>query len=120
MRPRWLALALICIPCVASATDWTIALSGGLAALPDEGSQPFVAATLSRDIGALQLRGGVAWYGGDGEADPAALLPAETWQATIGAGYATGPVLIDFYASLGRRRFDPAVRDAQSGRVIRI
>ncbi len=119
MRPRLLALALTLVPSAASARDWTLELSGGLAALPDEGSQPFVAAMLSRQMGALQLRGGVAWYGGDDEADPAALLPAETWQATVGAGYIAGPVLVDVFASLGRRRFDPVVRDIQNGRSIR-
>lgn len=121
MRPRCFALALICLPGAAPAANWTLELSGGLAALPDQGSQPFVAATLSRDLGALQLRGGIAWYGGadEGEATPDALLPAATWQATAGIGYATGPVLIDLYASVGRRRFDPIVRDVQNGRTIR-
>jgi hypothetical protein len=121
MRLRYVALALICLPGAASAANWTLELSGGLAALPDEGSQPFMAATLSRDLGAWQLRGGLAWYGGsdDEEARPTALLPAATWQATAGVGYVTGPVLIDVYASVGRRRFDPVVRDIQNGRTIR-
>ncbi len=120
MRPRCFVLALVCLPATASAANWTLELSGGLASLPNEGSQPFVATTLSRDLGALQLRGGLAWYGGsDGETASVALLPAETWQATIGAGFATGPVLVDVYASLGRRRFDPIVRDLQNNQVIR-
>jgi hypothetical protein len=120
MRPRCLVLALLCLPGTASAANWTLELSGGLAALPDEGSQPFLAATLSRDLGALQLRGGIAWYGGsDEEAAAMALLPAETWQATVGAGYLTGRVLIDVYASVGRRRFDPVVRDLRNNQVFR-
>ena len=120
MRLQGLALALICLPGTASAANWTLELSGGLAALPDEGSQPFVAAALSRDLGALQLRGGLAWYGGgEDEARPAALLPAATWQATAGLGYVAGRVLVDVYASVGRRRFDPVVRDLQNGRTLR-
>lgn len=120
MRQACLALALTCLPGTASAANWTLELSGGLASLPDEGSQPFLSAGLSRDLGALQLRGGVAWYGGtDEDAASTALLPAETWQATVGAGYATGPVLIDVYASIGRRRFDPVVRDLRNNQVIR-
>jgi len=119
MRPRCLALALLLVPGAASASNWALELSGGLAALPDEGSQPFVSAMLSRQMGAVQLRGGVAWYGGDDEADPADLLPAETWQATVGAGFVTGPVLVDVYASVGRRRFDPVVRDLRNNQVIR-
>jgi hypothetical protein len=120
MRNAYLAAALLCLPGTASAANWTLELSGGLAALPDEGSQPFLAATLSRERGALQLRGGIAWYGGsDEEAAAMALLPAETWQATLGAGHAAGPVLIDVYASVGRRRFNPVVRDLRNNQVIR-
>lgn len=121
MRHGCLLLALIAMPGAASAANWTLELSGGLAALPDEGSQPFAAATLSRDLGAWQLRGGLAWHGGgdEDEARPAALLPAATWQATAGVGTVAGRVLIDVYASVGRRRFDPVVRDIQNGRTIR-
>lgn len=120
MRSRCLALALLLVPTAASARDWALDLSGGLAALPDQGSQPFAAAMLSRSLGAVQLRGGVAWYGGDNKGDSMELLPAETWQATVGAGYSTGRVLVDVYASIGRRNFDPIVRDATNGRTVRI
>jgi hypothetical protein len=115
-----LALALTAMPAPAAAAGWTMELSGGLAALADQGSQPFVALTLSHDMGPWQMRGGLAWFDGGSEADAMALLPARTWQGTLGAGYAAGPVLVDVYASLGRRSFDPVVRDAQSGRTVRI
>ena len=120
MRSTCLAIMFLAMPGAASATDWTLELSGGLAALADQGSQPFVAASLSRDLGAWRLRGELASFDGGGEADAMALLPAETQQATIGASYATGALLIDLHASLGRRRFDPLVRDAQSGRTVRV
>ncbi len=119
MAPRHLIWALALWPAGASAADWSLSLSGGIATIAGEDEQPFVSLSLYRYFGAGFLRAGVAWFDGGGEPDVAEPLPARTRQITIGGGYQAGRVLIDAYVTLGRRDFTPPGPDRTNGRIVR-
>lgn len=119
MSPRHLIWAVALWPASASATDWSLSLSGGFATLAGEGEQPFVSLALYRYIGGGYVRAGVAWFDGEGDPGLAESLPAQTRQVTVGGGYQAGRVLFDGYATLGRRDFTPP-SPARTGRIIRV
>lgn len=119
MSPRHLIWALALWPAGASGADWSLSLSGGIATLAGEDEQPFVSLALYRYFGAGFLRAGAAWFDGEGEPDLADPLPAQTRQITIGGGYQAGRVLIDAYATLGKRDFTPPGPAQTNGRVVR-
>ena len=119
MSPRHLVWALALWPAGASATDWSLSLSGGVATIAGEGGQPFVSAAVYRYFGAGYVRAGVAWFEGEGDPDIAEPLPARTRQVTLGGGYQAGRVLLDGYATLGRRSFTPPSPARTNGRVVR-
>ena len=96
-----------------------MSLSGGIATIAGESEQPFASVTLYRYFGAGFVRAGVAWFDGEGAPDIADPLPAQTRQLTIGGGYQAGRVLIDAYATLGRRDFTPPGPDRTNGRIVR-
>lgn len=119
MSPRHLIWALALWPAGALAADWSLSLSGGIATIAGEEEQPFVSLALYRYLGSGYVRAGVAWFDGKGEPDVADPLPAQTRQVTIGGGYQAGRILLDAYATLGRRDFTPPAPDRTSGRVVR-
>jgi hypothetical protein len=119
MSPRHLIWALAIWPASASAADWSVSLSGGIATLAGEGGQPFVSASLYHYFGAGFVRTGVAWFDGKGDPDVAEPLPARTRQITVGGGYQAGRVLLDAYATLGRRDFTPPSPARTNGRIVR-
>jgi hypothetical protein len=96
-----------------------VSLSGGLATIAGEDEQPFVSLGLYRYLGASFVRAGIAWFDGEGEADVAVPLPAQTRQITIGGGYQAGRLLLDAYATLGKRDFTPPGPDRTNGRPVR-
>ncbi|MGQ0660608.1 autotransporter domain-containing protein [Sphingosinicella sp.] len=120
MSPRHLVWAIALWPASASAADWSLSLSGGIATLAGEDGQPFVSLSLYRYIGAGYVRAGAAWFDGQGEPGLAEPLPAQTRQFTIGGGYQTGRVLFDLYATLGNRDFTPPAPARAAGRVVRV
>jgi hypothetical protein len=119
MSPRHLFWALALWPTGASAADWSLSMSGGIATLAGEDEQPFVSVALYRYFGAGFVRGAVSAFGGQGEPDVAEPLPARTLQVTVGGGYQVGRVLLDAYATLGRRDFTPPAPARTNGRVVR-
>ena len=119
MKSRHLVWALALWPAGASAADWSLSLSGGVATLAGEGGQPFVSLALYRYFGAGFVRAGIAWFDGEGEPGLAEPLPAQTRQITIGGGYQAGRVLLDGYATLGSRDFAPPGPDRTGGRAVR-
>jgi hypothetical protein len=119
MSPRHLLWALAAWPAGASAADWSLSISGGIASVAEEGEQPFVSASLYRYFGAGFVRTGIAWFDGEGDPDVAEPLPARTRQITVGGGYQTGRVLLDAYATLGRRDFTPPLPARTNGRIVR-
>ena len=119
MSPRHLVWALALWPAAAPAADWSVSLSGGITTIADEDEQPFVSVALYRYFGAGYVRAGVAWMDGAGEPDVAEPLPAQTRQITVGGGYQAGRILLDAYATLGRRDFTPPGPDRTNGRVVR-
>lgn len=118
MSPRRLICILAIWPAGASAADWSVSLSGGIATLAGEGGQPFVSASLYHYFGAGFVRTGVAWFDGKGDPDVAEPLPARTRQITVGGGYQAGRVLLDVYATLGRRAFTPPSPARTNGRLV--
>lgn len=119
MPPRHLIWALALWPAGASAADWSLSLSGGIATVAGEDEQPFASLSLYRYFGAGFVRAGIAWFDGEGEPGLADPLPARTRQLTIGGGYQAGRVLVDAYATLGRRDFTPPGPAQTNGRVVR-
>lgn len=119
MSPRHLICALALWPASAPAADWSLSLSGGTATIAGEDAQPFVSLSLYRYFGAGYVRGGVAWFDGEGDPDVAEPLPARTRQLTVGGGYQAGRVLLDAYATLGRRDFRPPDPARTGGRLVR-
>lgn len=119
MSPRHFIWALALWPAGASAADWSMSLSGGVTTIAGGDEQPFVSLAMSRYFGAGYVRAGVAWLDGEGEPDVAEPLPAETRQVTVGGGYQAGRVLLDAYATLGRRDFTPPGPDRTNGRIVR-
>lgn len=119
MSLRHLIWALAAWPAGASAADWSLSLSGGVATIAGQGGQPFVSASLYRYLGAGYVRAGVAWFDGKGDPDVAEPLPARTRQISVGGGYQAGRVLIDAYATLGRRDFAPPAPARTNGRIVR-
>ena len=69
MSPRYLIWALALWPASASAADWSMSLSGGIATIAGESEQPFASVTLYRYFGAGFVRAGVAWFDGEGAPD---------------------------------------------------
>ena len=119
MSPRHLVWALALWPGGAAATDWSLSLSGGVATLAGEGGQPFVSTAVYRYFGAGYVRAGAAWFDGEGDPDIAEPLPARTRQITLGGGYQAGRVLLDAYATFGRRSFTPPSPARTGGRIVR-
>ena len=119
MSPRHLIWALALWPTGASAADWSLSLSGGIATIAGEGDQPFVSLALYRYFGAGYVRAGIASFDGEGDPDVAEPLPASTRQITMGGGYQAGRVLLDAYATLGSRDFRPPSPARTNGRVVR-
>jgi autotransporter-like protein len=119
MSPRHLIWALALCPASAPAADWSVSLSGGTATVAGADAQPFVSLSLNRYFGAGYVRGGIAWFDGEGDPDVAEPLPARTRQITIGGGYQAGRVLLDAYATLGRRDFRPPDPARTNGRIVR-
>jgi autotransporter-like protein len=119
MSPRHLIWLLALWPAGASAADWSVSLSGGLATIAGEGEQPFASLGLYRYFGDGFVRANVAWFDGEGEPGVAEPLPARTRQVTIGGGYQAGRVLLDAYATLGSRDFTPPAPARTNGRVVR-
>ncbi len=119
MSARHLIWAFALWPAGASAADWSVSLSGGLATIAGGGGQPFVSLSAYRYFGAGFVRAGAAWFEGEGDPDVAEPLPARTRQITIGGGYQAGRVLIDAYATLGRRDFTPPGPNRTNGHIVR-
>jgi hypothetical protein len=119
MSPRHLVWMLALWPAGASAADWSLSLSGGLATIAGEGEQPFVSLGLYRYFGDGFVRANLAWFDGEGDPDVAEPLPARTRQVTIGGGYQAARVLLDAYATLGGRDFIPPAASRTNGRVVR-
>ena len=119
MSPRHFVWALALWPAGAPAADWSISLSGGVTTIAGADEQPFVSLALYRYFGAGYVRAGAAWMDGEGEPDVAEPLPAQTQQVTVGGGYQAGRVLLDAYATLGRRDFTPPGPDRTNGRIVR-
>ena len=119
MSPRHLVWMLALWPAGASAADWSLSLSGGLATIAGEGEQPFASLGLYRYFADGFVRANLAWFDGEGDPDVAEPLPARTRQATIGGGYQAGRMLLDAYATLGSRDFTPPAPSRTNGRVVR-
>ena len=119
MSPRHLVCLFALWPAGASAADWSLSLSGGVATIAGDGGQPFVSAALYRYFGAGYVRTGIAWFDGKGDPDLADPLPARTRQISLGGGYQAGRVLLDAYATLGRRDFIPPRPGRTNGRIVR-
>lgn len=119
MALRLLILALAACPTGASAANWSLSISGGIATVAGDGGQPFVSAALYRYFGAGYVRAGAAWFDGGGDPDLAEPLPAQTRQITVGGGYQTGRVLLDAYATFGSRAFTPPSPARTNGRIVR-
>lgn len=119
MSPRNLVWMLALWPAGASAADWSLSLSGGLATIAGEGEQPFVSLGLYRYFGDGFVRANMSWFDGAGDPGVAEPLPARTRQVTVGGGYQAGRVLLDAYATLGRRDFTPPAPSRTNGRVVR-
>ena len=119
MSPRHLVWLLALCPAGASAADWSLSLSGGVATLANEPEQPFVSADLYRYFGAGFVHAGFAWFDGEGDPDVAEPLPAQTRQITVGGGYQAGRVLLDAFLSFGSRDFKPPGPDRTNGRIVR-
>lgn len=119
MSPRHLIWALALWSAGASASDWSLSLSGGVATVAGEGGQPFASAALYRYFGTGYVRAGATWFDGEGDANVAEPLPARTRQITFGGGYQAGRVLLDAYATLGSRDFTPPGPDRTNGRIVR-
>jgi Autotransporter beta-domain len=119
MSPRHLIWLLAAWPAGATAADWSLSVSGGVATVAGEGGQPFVSASVYRYFGDGFVRAGLAWFDGGGDPDVAEPLPARTRQITIGGGYQAGRVLLDGYATLGTRDFTVPSPARTNGRVVR-
>lgn len=118
MSPRHLIWLLALWPGAASAHDWSLSASGGVATLAGDGGQPFLSASLYRYFGAGYARAGIAWFDGGGDPDVAEPLPARTRQVTIGGGYQAGRVLLDAYATFGDRDFTTPGPARTGGRMV--
>lgn len=119
MSRRHLVWLLAAWPAGASATDWSVSVSGGVATVAGEDGQPFLSASLYRYFGDGYVRAGIAWFDGGGDPGVAEPLPARTRQITIGGGYQAGRILLDAYATIGRRDFTPPSPARTNGRVVR-
>jgi autotransporter-like protein len=118
MSPRHLVWLLAAWPAGASAADWSLSISGGVATIAGEGGQPFLSASMYRYFGDGYARAGIAWFDGGGDPEIAEPLPARTRQITIGGGYQAQRVLVDAYATLGSRDFTPPSPSRTNGRVV--
>jgi hypothetical protein len=119
MSPRHFVWLLALWPASAPAADWSLSLSGGTATLAGEGGQPFGAVSLYRYFGSGYVRGGISLFDGEGDPNVAEPLPARTRQFSIGGGYLAGRVLLDAYATLGRRDFTAPDPSRTNGRIVR-
>jgi Autotransporter beta-domain len=119
MSPRHLIWLLAAWPAGASATDWSLSVSGGVATVAGEDGQPFLSASVYRYLGDGFVRAGIAWFDGGGDPGVAEPLPARTRQLTVGGGYQAGRVLIDAYATIGTRDFTPPSPARTNGRLVR-
>jgi hypothetical protein len=119
MSPRHLIWLLAACPAGASAKDWSLSVSGGVATVAGDDGQPFLAASFYRYLGDGYARAGIAWFDGGGDPGIAEPLPARTRQITVGGGYQAGRVLIDAYATIGTRDFTPPSPARTNGRLVR-
>jgi hypothetical protein len=116
---RHLIWVLALWPASASATNWSLTMSGGVATFAGENEQPFVSADLYRYFGAGFVHAGFSWFDGEGEPEVADPLPAQTRLITVGGGYQAGRVLVDGFVTVGSRDFTPPGPDRTNGRAVR-
>lgn len=87
--------------------DWRLDISGGITTFAGDQDQPYVSASLRRDLGDIYISLGAVLVGYDGPAPAIGdTIPATTRQAVLGIGYETDALGIDAYVAVGDRDFD--------------
>ena len=118
------ALFLLTIPHASYAqTDnpppWRLDVTGGLTSFGGDQEQPYISASLRRDLGDFFVSLGGSLVGYDGPAPAIGdTIPATTRQAVLGFGYSSESLSIDSYVSLGDRDFDTIDIATQNGAVV--
>ena len=99
--------------------EWRFDIAGGITAFAGDQEQPYVSATLRRDIGDAYVSLGGSLVGYDGPAPAIGdTIPATTKQVVLGVGYSTDALSVDGYVSLGDRDFDTIDITAQNGAML--
>lgn len=105
-------------PGLAMATDkdrkWSIAVDGGTSTSVD---QPFVSASVTRDIGDSYVQLAVAQVSTADRGSVRDAIPAVTRQVTISAGTTSGALSVDGFVRIGDRQFKTARID-RGGKTI--
>ncbi len=116
-----IGLASLCWPVTAVAAEtghqWSLAVDGGTSTGESQPDQPFVSASITRDIGESYVQLSVSQIATADGGSVRDAIPATTRQVKIGAGTTFGAVSIDGYAIIGDRQFKSARID-RSGRTV--
>lgn len=118
----FLAITALCAPGSAIAADddrkkWAIAIDGGTSTGGNQADQPFVAVSVTRDIGDSYVQLSVSQIMASDGGSVRDAIPATTRQVKVAGGTSFGALSIDAYASVGDRVFKSARID-RKGRTI--
>lgn len=93
----------------APAPAWTLSAGGGVTSIGGQGDQPFAQIGLKHSFGDAYVRGGVTYIDGGSGDLRRGIVPADTWQATLGGGASFDAVSLDFYVLAGSRSYSRTV-----------
>ena len=88
-----------------SPDNWSLSAAGGATIIEDGGDQPFLRLGLTRILGDGYVHGAVTHFAVRDALGFADVVPATTWQVSLGGGYRFGKVTLDGYGAIGWRQF---------------
>ena len=87
------------------AKHWSISAVGGATLIDNGGDQPFLSIGVTRQIGQGYVRAALTHFAVRDALGLVDVVPATTWQASIGGGYRLGGLTVDVYGAAGWRQF---------------
>jgi hypothetical protein len=84
---------------------WSLSAASGATIIDGDGDQPFLRLGLTRFLGDGYLHGAVTHFAVRDAYGLVDVVPASTWQASLGGGYNFGAISIDGYGAIGWRKF---------------
>lgn len=99
---------------------WSISAAGGATVIDDAGDQPFLRIALTRYMGEGYVYAAATRFAVRDAIGIVDVVPASTWQATVGAGRRFGRLSVDGYAAFGWRSFREEEFLRRGGRTITV